>query len=358
MGAAALLAAGCQQDEIEHYRAPKSELALPATAPGEGKPVRLLAAILHHGDRTWFFKMTGPPPEVAAQEDAFHHFLQSLHFTDHGDKPVSWTVPEGWKEEGGTSMRYATLRAGDKGDVELSVTALGAEAGSLLSNVNRWRGQISLPAISGDELSKVSKAEEIHGEKATLVDMNGTSAGKGAPGMPPFARGAKAPFAGGAPPGHPPVGAEGAPKFTYKVPAGWREESATSVRLASFRVGEPGEDAEVAVTRFPGEVGGMLANVNRWRDQVGLPPITDDQLGKEVQRFDVAGTPGYYVDLTGPGAGGRGPRELLAVGVMRGEYTWFFKMSGPAGVVSKQKAAFEEFVKSVKFGAGPGGNHG
>ncbi len=62
MGAAAVLAPGCQQDEISHYQAPKSESVMPAATVGEHGPVRLLAAILHHADRTWFFKMTGPPP--------------------------------------------------------------------------------------------------------------------------------------------------------------------------------------------------------------------------------------------------------------------------------------------------------
>lgn len=350
--AAGLLALGCQQDEIRHYQAPKSEAVMPeAGHTGAHNPVRLLAAILHHGDRTWFFKMTGPPPEVAAQQDTFNQFLHSLQFTDKGDKPITWKLPAGWTEGAGTEMRYATLHAGDKGDVELVVTALPGTAGSLLDNINRWRDQISLPKISDAELPKVCKEEDVNGMKVTLVDMSGTASGKGPPGMPPFAGGAM-------PPQHPPVEAEGNPKFTYTVPVGWREEPGNPVRLASFRVGTPGEDAEVAVTRFPGDVGGVFQNVNRWRSQVGLGPVGEDQLGKDVQHREVAGSPAYAVDLSGPGTNGRGATEMLAVAVKRDDQTWFFKMTGPAAVVGKQKAAFEQFVKSVQFGAGPGGNNG
>jgi hypothetical protein len=40
----------------------------------------------------------------------------------------------------------------------------------------------------------------------------------------------------------------------------------------------------------------------------------------------------------------------------RGSVAWFFKMQGSYQLVGQEKAAFEAFVQSVKFGA-PGANN-
>ena len=51
---------------------------------------------------------------------------------------------------------------------------------------------------------------------------------------------------------------------------------------------------------------------------------------------------------------GRETRRILGVVVLRRGQTWFFKMTGPADLVEKQKPAFEAFLKSVRFDGGNG----
>src|SRR5262245_43467033 len=50
----------------------------------------------------------------------------------------------------------------------------------------------------------------------------------------------------------------------WTAPPGWREiQSSQPSRVATFN---PGEGLpEVAINVFPGDTGGLLANVNRWR---------------------------------------------------------------------------------------------
>jgi hypothetical protein len=63
--------------------------------------------------------------------------------------------------------------------------------------------------------------------------------------------------------------------------------------------GADGTKGEVAISHFPGDVGGDLANVNRWRQQVALPPI--DEAGLAVSTAF-----GYDVSLqTDPATGSR-----------------------------------------------------
>src|SRR5205814_3678787 len=121
--------------------------------------------------------------------------------------------------EGGTALRFASFRFGsaDK-PLELIVTPLGREAGTLLDNVNRWRRQLNLPAIDEAELNKLVQEFEVDGFKAMMVDLTGIGAGK-ASMSPPFVK------------GHPPIrqgDAEPAEDrtrlpFTYRMPPGWKE---------------------------------------------------------------------------------------------------------------------------------------
>jgi len=347
-GLAVVLSAGCQSDEITSYTVPRE--ARSGQGPAKGEKVRLLAAVVPHGDRTWFLKLVGPEADVSAQQPAFDRFVQSVNFPDKAAEPIAWTAPEGWRQEPGNEQRYATFRIeAQSKPLEVTVVALGREAGSLKANLDRWRGQIGLPPVPEEEITKLTKEVDIHGVKATLVDMTGTSTGKTGT-MPPFA-GKRAPFLEGQ------REAAARPGLKYETPPGWKQDpSPRSPRIASFEVTEGEQHADVTVTVFAGDVGGLRNNVVRWRGQVGLPEASDAEMLKDVKKMEAAGSTGDYLDLVGPGTGGEKATRMLAVSLPHDDRTWFFKMTGPAELVGKQKAAFEAFVKSVKFDGGKGAN--
>ncbi len=191
---------GCADSErIEHYTVnkpppiatPKTDQAVPAQPTGEPKD-RTLAAIIPHGEQGWFFKLTGPKDPVAANTELFTKLLQSVHFSAEG-KP-EWTLPEGWQQQAGNDIRFATLMIPGAGEpLEVSVTALpkppGDEENYALVNINRWRGQLQLPPIAREQLAAESKTLEVDGKTVTMVDLVGTATG-GSMGRPPFFPGA------------------------------------------------------------------------------------------------------------------------------------------------------------------------
>src|SRR5437016_4990556 len=85
-----------------------------------------------------------------------------------------------------------------------------------------------------------------------------------------------------------PMGAHGSdqeqppvPRVRFKLPAGWQERPATSMRVASFAIaGKDGQTADVAVTPVPGMGGRELDLVNMWRGQIQLAPATEAELAK------------------------------------------------------------------------------
>lgn len=148
--------------------------------------------------------------------------------------------------------------------------------------------------------------------------------------------------------------------FRFTKPDGWEEKPPDAPggvpRLAVFHVRDDKNLAEVSVVPLPERGGGALANVNRWRGQLGLAPLTDEaQLQKEMRQIDVAGGKAPYVDLTGHNL--TGPRRILGAWMVHGGQTWFIKMIGFPELVGKQQAAFEAFVKSIRFEDDQGAAH-
>ncbi|HEY5041981.1 MAG TPA: hypothetical protein VIK53_08255 [Verrucomicrobiae bacterium] len=139
----------------------------------------------------------------------------------------------------------------------------------------------------------------------------------------------------------------GLPSLKYTVPAGWQEKKASEMRVASFGVSENGKTADVSVIPLAGMAGGDLANVDRWRGQVGLPKLADDDLQKLAEKVEVAGQPADLFDLPGTAADAQ---RILGVIFHQGDMSWFFKVTGDSDLVEKQKTAFVAFLKSVQFG--------
>ncbi len=163
---------------------------LSPAAPPTGEPTdRTLGAIVPLEPRGWFFKLTGPAAAVAAQREMFETFLKTVKFDDDGQP--TWTLPEGWQQRPGNSIRYATLvLPGGEKPLEVSVTALpnadGDPAGYVLANVNRWRNQLRMPPVDAAALASESTEIKLGAATATFVDLAGHAAPGGMGGAPIF----------------------------------------------------------------------------------------------------------------------------------------------------------------------------
>jgi hypothetical protein len=168
---------------------------------------------------------------------------------------------------------------------------------------------------------------------------------------------------GSLPPGHPEVGSpmpggmtdpgmDLRPQLTWKTPDGWTENPPGAMRVGSFRInGRDGKQADLSIIPLGGIAGGDLANVNRWRGQVGLQPASADEIKQSAQVVEVAGQPADMYELSGTNAASGDAAGILAAIAKREGTAWFFKMSGDPGVVADQKPAFVAFLKTVKFEA-------
>jgi hypothetical protein len=68
------------------------------------------------------------------------------------------------------------------------------------------------------------------------------------------------------------------------APAAWTEEKGGPARQASFKFGDRDPKLELTVVRLPGDGGGLAANVNRWREQLGLDRATEAEVASMVRK--------------------------------------------------------------------------
>ncbi len=146
-------------------------------------------------------------------------------------------------------------------------------------------------------------------------------------------------------PGGTPLKSADGSSLVWHAPASWAVRQASSMRKGSYALGPDG-GVDLAVTAFPGDVGGPLANVNRWLGQVGLPPIEEPALADYTSHIQANGLVFFIAD-TGAKDPAHPQRIVSAVVFWQGN-SWFFKMTGPTELVAKEKPGFLEFLQSVR----------
>ena len=295
---------------------------------------------------------------------------------------VSAPAPPTWEPQPLSQMRQASfLVRGENGAVaDISFVSLSASAGNVLENVNRWLSQIGQQPINEDKLNQIAQHLATSIGDVTAVDLAGlpngadpakdgriiaamTSAGGSTlffkiRGNAALTESQKAGFInwvaavcnaqGGSKSaematGAPPMESSANPQIKWQMPSGWSEVPASAMRYASFSAGANDNKVDVSIVTFPGEGGSDADNVNRWRQQIGLPPMNPSAVATEIEPLTSEGAPFSIVDIAGTNA------RTLAAWTRRDGHVWFFKATGPNAAVEKEKSNFVKFIQSVRF---------
>ncbi len=149
-------------------------------------------------------------------------------------------------------------------------------------------------------------------------------------------------MAGDIPPPPTPAG-DAAVRWT--LPQGWTQALSGGMRYATLKPSGEGK-IDVSVIVLPGPAGGELANVNRWRNQIGLSPL--DETAMAAARKTVPTKAGAFslYDFTGEGT--TRTRVVASLATVRGS-TWFFKMSGDEKPVAAARPEFVHLLESLRF---------
>ncbi len=130
----------------------------------------------------------------------------------------------------------------------------------------------------------------------------------------------------------------------WQTPEGWQPLAPSALRLASFTVrGKEGKQLDIAISTFPGKTGDLLANINRWRGQIGLKPAEAPLLAQLSTPITIDGQDALLIDLSS-----EVQRTLVATLHYAGE-SWFFKLTGDRLLAEEQYPSFITFIGSIRL---------
>ncbi|MEM7386509.1 MAG: hypothetical protein AAF514_16330 [Verrucomicrobiota bacterium] len=351
---------GCKPPEIAVYQIPKEDYAAKPKPPSP--PM---------GDAP-----AAQPPAASSAAAASGHAVEEA---------VDYDVPEGWVTAGGDSETQASFTLGglrEGQEINIAIRKFPDGFGSQLQFANIVASVLNLPPLTEADLEKIGRRETLgekpfyrfdlsgkrkvaDGEKDTAVQiaLHNTSrhvwfsrmigdpdlvAGEGErynafltslrfsekklAAKPATMNGRTLPASA--------VGKEDLPEWT--LPEGWTALEARPPRRASFGLAG-GPEIDFSVTSFPGDVGGMKANVERWARQIGLPPISESDLASVNTAVSLPAGEGTVTDLT------HDDQRVRVLTLMHNEQSWFFKMQGPKEQIDGQVANFDAFIQTLKF---------
>lgn len=335
---------GCQpKEQVSTYTVPAHEsLQTPEYRRELEKrrpiPARMLAAILPQEPSLWFFKLQGPPDEVAGLEPVFRELIQSVKFPSR--EGPTWTLPAGWTERPGNELRYRTLIPNSKSPLELTVSALPIGDSlneSILANLNRWRNQLDLPFIEAADIPYRTEALKAGDIPVTLLNIVGKARpaaampGMAAPGM--AMPGPQAGTPGASAPG-------GSGDIRFQKPDPWMAVAPKQFIQSAFMVVDGKKELLITVSRAGGSA---VANVNRWRGQMGLEPLDEPGVAQLLKEFPVGSRPGALLEMATES------QALVVALIPAGGSTIFIKMMGDPKLATQERERFEAFARSVTF---------
>ncbi|HEU0008995.1 MAG TPA: hypothetical protein VFT34_04180 [Verrucomicrobiae bacterium] len=284
---------------------------------------------------------------------------------------VEWTLPATWSEQEPGQMNFASFAvAGNTGqEAHVAITLLPLMAGRESMVLNLVRQQAGHEPLSEEEAQQQLQSVEIGGEQGRRFEFNGPDQSRPERTVLAMAHLSDASWffklSGDAAlvEAQKPVFLEflksirikaspasesiqasqrQSTKFNWQVPARWKALPAGDMQVARFAVPERGRaKAEVFVSVFDGDTGGTLANVNRWRRDLGMREVDDAGLPQVVSPLDPADPRTKLIDFT------NNNRRLIAAIVPRDGRYWFYKLHGDLDAVSPERDAFVAFVKST-----------
>jgi hypothetical protein len=382
---------------------------LQATAPEDWRTPRrsgLSGGSLHHamalvGGTLLAFLLAGcGREEIHAYRVPKERPTETTQARPEGTPHLHYEALPGWTELPAEGMRAARFSVAGKNNQTLDVSAipLPGIAAAKQDIVNLWREQVHLPAVKEEELAALREEVAVGDNKGELFDMVSTeplidqrlkarilvamlkdgsttwffkmtgddeSVSEQKPNFVAFLKSVTIDHAAHSPQPEgrftstnvkkvPSAGAEdaGGPaaKPVWEIPPGWTEAPATQMLLAKFLLQGQGTDkAEVTVSVFPGNVGGVLANVNRWRGQIGLPPASESELENMTSSLDVSGGKAILVDMSGTDAKTGQKARLIGAILPQNDRTWFYKLMGDEQIAAREKQAFVKFVQTAKY---------
>ena len=139
------------------------------------------------------------------------------------------------------------------------------------------------------------------------------------------------------------------PDLTWTAPKGWIVDPPKPMRHFTYHAGT---NTECYLSILGGSAGGLERNVNRWRREIGLDPLSAQEIAK-LDSAPMLGGNATLIEGSGTFQGVSGPPRdgfrLLGLILPSPGRTFFLKMVGPAAEVETLRDGFLFLAQSIEI---------
>lgn len=357
---------------------------------GCGRPDPVSTYVVPHPPKegtVWTLQLTGGEKGVAEQTDIFNAFVESITFNPDDGYPA-WKLPEGWTETSpGNNLTLLQIPTTPRLTIEVRpVDALIPVRNLQLQEIfNRQRRVVKLSDVgqatasggldggygansqTSDATEKTGPKSEIAGRAASGNEDSNDDARQWFPTATKSGELAEWPL--GEYSGYRvklkgetnqfgntlligaiipvPLQRSDLP-FSFKAPAHWTPGAQTQFSILSRQVTDA-EGRTASITVSPA-MGGMLPNINRWRTQAGIAPLTEENYLENMEVTMIHGVDAAYTEAVGS------TRTILGGMIVKVDSqspdepsVYFFKLDGDPKLAEQERDNFKAFFQSVKF---------
>ena len=134
--------------------------------------------------------------------------------------------------------------------------------------------------------------------------------------------------------------------FSWEKPDTWIPSQGSSMRIASFDVPFSTGMGDLSVMELGGDGGGLVANVNRWRGQIGLEPLEKNEIMAQAQRGENELGPYQIFQLTNDSSS---DGAILAAIISMNNSTLYIKLTASNDGIEELEIDFKNFCSSIKY---------
>jgi len=361
--------------KVRVYEAPKSEStfvsgplagldtrasspgpAASKTAPVASGPRRIVGAIIPTEQGCYFLKATEAPERLEPLLGDLRTVVETFSIDPQTGLPSN-KLPEGWLMNQRNDVALAELISPEStGRVKFTVTALAMPPeqdwqGYLLSNVNRWRGQLKLGELTKEtvEASLVSIPRPGNPLPSYIFDQTGTGTGAmSPPTKPPTVPSASTPSE----PKPNESSSSRRPTLQYDLPDGWTVGQGSQFRLATLNIDSKEGRGEVTVSMATDN---PQANTMMWLQQVAkesdpskLEPLVEKTV-QSAQKFAVGDKQAVLYEIRSSEQPTAPSLLVVSLPTDTPEMNLFIKVIGENQMTAAQKNNLIQFVQSLKI---------
>lgn len=324
-------------------------------------PRRILGAIIPTDQGCYFLKATDSPERLEPLLADLRTLVETFSIDPQTGRPSN-QMPEGWQMNPRNDIAIAELVSPEAtGRVKFTVTALAMPPqqdwpGYLLSNVNRWRGQLKLQELTAESLNDtlIKVPRSGFATPSYIFDAVGTGTGGMSPaGTPSSQSSSRSPASEPQPsPTTTEASATKRPTLEYELPEGWSVGQGSQFRLATLNVQSKDGSGEVTVSMATDN---PQANTMMWLQQVAkesdpakLEPMVEKTV-QGAQKFAVGEKQATLYEIRTSEQTNAPALLVASLPSDTPELHLFVKLVGDNQLVSAQKDNLIQFVQSLKI---------